>query len=91
LVAHEHPKEFSDKLYAKYQKAIIKYKKNPEFADNSVEFAAKEVLKKYEHSQIFKAKLLKTAGGFVALGLAIKPIDNFVETHIIDRYLKPRI
>ena len=91
LLKGKKPKEFNDRLYSKFHKAILKYKKNPEYADNAVEFAVKEVLKKYEQSRIFNAKLLKTAGGFVSLGLAIKPIDNFVEKYIIQRYFEPRL
>lgn len=35
------------------------------------------------------AKILKTVGGFIALGLAIKPIDNFVEHVVIKKVVKP--
>lgn len=35
------------------------------------------------------AKILKTIGGFVALGLAIKPIDNFVEHVVIKKVVQP--
>ena len=37
------------------------------------------------------SKLLKTLGGFVALGLAIKPIDNFVEHTVMKKYVVPRL
>ena len=91
LMDGKKPKEFTDKLYSKFHKAILRYKKNPEYAENATEFATKEVLKKYEQSRIFNAKLLKTLGGFISLGLAIKPIDAFVEKHIIERYFEPRL
>ncbi|MBQ2611727.1 hypothetical protein IJF81_04970 [bacterium] len=91
LFKQQKPQEFSNRLYNKFKKAIKKYEKNPEFKEYSVEYAAKEVLKKYEQSRIFKAKMFKTLGGFVALGLAIKPIDSFVEKFIIERYFESRI
>jgi len=34
---------------------------------------------------------LKTIGGFVALGLAIKPIDTFVEKVIMKKYVEPNL
>lgn len=37
------------------------------------------------------AKMLKTIGGFVALGLAIKPIDNFVEKFVIKKVIEPNL
>ena len=38
-----------------------------------------------------KAKVLKTIGGFVALGIAIKPIDHFVEKVIIKKVVEPQL
>ena len=35
------------------------------------------------------AKILKTIGGFIALGLAIKPIDHFVESVVIKKFVQP--
>ena len=37
------------------------------------------------------SKFIKTIGGFVALGLAIKPIDHFVENTLIGKYVGPGI
>ncbi len=36
-------------------------------------------------------KMLKTIGGFVALGIAIKPIDKFVENVIIKKVVQPNL
>ena len=36
-------------------------------------------------------KVLKTIGGFVALGIAIKPIDKFVENVIIKKVVEPNL
>ena len=33
----------------------------------------------------------KTLGGFIALGLAIKPIDHFVEKVIIKKVVEPNL
>lgn len=49
--------------------------------------AVKSTLLKYQNSKTLKGKAIKTIGGFVALGLMIKPIDNFVENVIIDKWL----
>ena len=38
-----------------------------------------------------RTKILKTVGGFVALGLAINPIDKFVENVIIKRFVEPNL
>ena len=40
--------------------------------------AVKSVLTNYQQSKMLKGKAVKTLGGFVALGMAIKPIDHFV-------------
>lgn len=38
-----------------------------------------------------KGNFIKTIGGFCALGLAIKPIDHFVENVLIGKYVGPQI
>ena len=38
-----------------------------------------------------KSNFIKTIGGFCALGLAIKPIDHFVENVLIGKYVGPQI
>ena len=38
-----------------------------------------------------KTKMLKTLGGFVALGIAIKPIDKFVENVVIKKFVEPNL
>ncbi len=47
--------------------------------------AVKTVLSKYQASKGINGKILKTIGGFVALSLAINPIDNFVEHILLDK------
>lgn len=53
--------------------------------------AVKSVLNKYLSSKTLKGKFVKTAGGFVALGLAINPIDHFVEHVLIGKVIGPGI
>ena len=53
--------------------------------------AVKSVLKQFQKSKMMKGKFVKTIGGFIALGLAIKPIDTFVEHVLIGKYIGPEI
>lgn len=53
--------------------------------------AIKSVLETFQKSKLMKGKFVKTIGGFLALGLAIKPIDHFVENVLIDKFLGPSI
>ena len=53
--------------------------------------AVKSVLEKFQKNKLMKGKFVKTIGGFIALGLAIKPIDHFVENVLIDKFLGPSI
>lgn len=53
--------------------------------------AIKSVLSKYQNSKLMSSKFIKTIGGFVALGIAIKPIDHFVEEILIGKYVGPEI
>ena len=45
--------------------------------------------KQRQRDKLFKTKLWKTAGGFVALGLSIKYIDHFVENFVIKKLVEP--
>ena len=45
--------------------------------------AVKSVLNKYLSNRTMKGRFIKTAGGFLALGLAINPIDKFVESKLL--------
>ena len=40
---------------------------------------------------MLKGKIIKTIGGFLALGLLIKPIDTFVDEILIGKLLGPTI
>jgi hypothetical protein len=53
--------------------------------------AIKSALTKELQNDALKGNLLKTLGGFVALGLSIKPIDNFVEHTLIEKIIAPKL
>lgn len=69
--------------YSSYIKALN--------AGQTESVAVKSVLKNFQKSKMMKGKFVKTLGGFIALGLAIKPIDTFVEHILIGKYLGPSI
>lgn len=53
--------------------------------------AVKSVLTDFQKGKMMKGNFVKTIGGFIALGSAIKPIDNFVENVLIGKYVGPQI
>lgn len=53
------------------------------------ETAVRDALVKFQKAQIAKGKWVKTIGGFIALGLVAKPVDNFVEHVILKKYVEP--
>ena len=53
--------------------------------------AVKSSLNKYLESRTIKGKMVKTVGGFIALGLAIRPIDYFVDKVIIEKWISPNL
>ncbi len=70
--------EFTKSNWAKmYNKAISK--------GQTKNVAVKTVLSKYQASKEINGKMIKTVGGFLALFLAISPIDKFVENVLLDR------
>ena len=52
--------------------------------------AVKSILNKYLEKRTLKGKTIKTLGGFIALGVAIKPIDHFVEEVLIGKVIAPK-
>lgn len=93
LLDNKQNKDLSNKLFKKFQKLKDTYKADSDIKINSkyIENAADDIIKKFEKSRMMNAKILKTIGGFVALGLAIKPIDNFVEKVIMKKYVEPNL
>ena len=69
--------------YSKYIKALK--------GGQTESVAVKSVLLNYQKNKLLKGNFIKTLGGFIALGLAIKPIDHFVENVLIGKYVGPKI
>ena len=89
LEGNSKPEGLPDKLYKKFLNLKETYKNDPKYASKYAKHAAKDVIKTIEEGKIFKTKLLKTIGGFIALGLLIKPMDGFVENVIMHKYVGP--
>ena len=89
LLENKKPEKMPEKLFTKFQQLKEIYKKDSLHAEDFVEKAAKDTLKAFENNNIFKVKLLKATGGFIALGLLIQPIDRFVENIIIKKFVEP--
>lgn len=77
------------KCLKKFENLKETYKLDKKYSDDYLNHAAKDILKKFEENKIFKTKMAKTIGGFIALGLLIKPIDTFVENVIMHKYVGP--
>lgn len=91
LMAGRRPKEFSDKMWKKFNKLKDKYAKDPDYKTTYLRDASEDIIKKFQKSKMTKSKMLKTLGGFVALGIAIKPIDHFVEKVVIKKVVEPNL
>lgn len=91
LEQNQKPQEFSDKLWNKFIKLKDKYSRDPDYKATALRDAAEDIIKQYQKNKIMRTKILKTVGGFVALGLAINPIDKFVENVIIKRFVEPNL
>ncbi len=89
LLENKKPEQMSEKMFKKLQDLKEIYKKDPANINDYNSKAVKDILKNIESNKIFKIKLLKTLGGFVALGLLIQPIDKFVEHIIIEKFVEP--
>ncbi len=88
LMQNKKPKGLSKRLFKKFQQTQGEYKKIYP-ADKYMGKATKSILKEWNNSQIFKQKMVKTVGGFVALALLAKPIDDFVEHFVIKKTVEP--
>ena len=85
------PKKLSEKLFKEFKGLKEKYLKDPDFKTYAKDYAIKDVVKKYGDSKVFNVKMKKTLGGFIALGLLIKPIDMFVEKVIMRKIVEPQL
>ncbi len=85
------PQKLSEKLYREFKGLKEKYLKDPDFKNYAKDYAIKDVINDFGNSQIYKVKMKKTLGGFIALGLLIKPIDMFVESVIMRKIVEPQL
>lgn len=88
LMQNKKPKEMPKHLFKKFREIQTEYQRiyPPE---KYLGKAAKTILKDFHKHQIFKNKLVKTAGGFVLITLLAKPIDDFVEKIVIKKTVEP--
>lgn len=75
---------------------LEKLMENPIYKDIINEFVEKIEIARYTLRKQIKAKsmklgLLKTAGGFIALGCLAVPIDHFVHKYIIKKFITPSL
>lgn len=82
-------KKLSKKLFNEYTAEVAM--KETLYGGDTTRQALRKVLKKYENTKIFRNKLIKTFGGIAALILLIKPIDNFTQKTLIDKFVDPGI
>ena len=73
----------SNGWYSKYTKGLK--------GGQTPSVAVKSILTDFQKGKMMKGNFVKTIGGFIALGSAIKPIDHFVENVLIGKYVGPQI
>lgn len=91
LMEGKKPEEFSKKMWKGFHRLKEKYIRDPEYKTTYLRDASEDIIRKYLKGKMTNTKLLKTIGGFVALGIAIKPIDNFVEKVVIKKVVEPNL
>ena len=76
---------------APYLKKLMQNPKHKELIEEIAKKAeiSKEVVGSYIRNKKLKMGMLKTVGGFVALGFLAVPIDHFVHNYIIKKCLEP--
>ncbi len=85
LLQGKKPKTMSEKAFKRFQKATID---TSTIEKQSIVY---DSIRNLEKKKMFKNKIIKTIGGFTALAVMAKPIDNFVENVIVDKYVGPQI
>ncbi len=74
------------KVYKKYKEVLPRMKETYKEADYSFQ-ATRTALKEFQKTQIFKNKILKTIGGLTALVLFAKPVNDYVDKYIMNKYI----
>lgn len=78
------------KIYRKYNQVLPRMKETYKESDYSFQ-ATRTALKEYQKTMIFKNKMLKTIGGLVTLIIFAKPVNDFVDKQIMDKYIDPSV
>lgn len=77
-------------VYKKYHQVLPAMKEM--FKDGDFAYqASRTALKEHQTSLIFKNKLVKTVSGLITLVLLAKPVNKFVDKHIMKKYIEPKI
>lgn len=79
------PKTMSKRAFKKFVKMT---KDLPAEEKQSLAFNA---VRKLEKGRMFNNRILKSVGGLMALAVMAKPIDKFVESIVVDKYVGPQI
>ena len=62
------------------------------YKDSDYSFqATRTALKEYQQEMIFKNQILKTVGGLIALIIFAKPVNDYVDKHIMSKYIEPGV
>ena len=77
-------------VYRKYKKVLPVMKEAYKDGDYSFQ-ATRTALKEYQQEMIFKNQILKTIGGLLTLIILAKPVNDFVDKHIMVKYIKPGV
>lgn len=78
------------KIYRKYKQVLPKMKETYKESDYSFQ-ATRTALKEFQKTMIFKNKMLKTIGGLTTLLIFAKPVNDFVDKQIMDKYIDPSV
>ncbi len=91
LLQGKRPSALSDKLMKFYEATKSNFAQDKNTIEGYIEDSIKAVLKKRQRNELFKIRLLKSVGGFVALGATIQFIDHFIEKQVMKKFIEPGI
>lgn len=91
LLTDKKSEKISDKLLKLFDTQKYSFATDKKAIEAPVESAVKEVLKQRQKNRLFKTKIWKSVGGFVALGASIKFIDKFSEEFLLEKVIEPSI
>ena len=77
-------------VYRKYKNVLPVMKETYKDGDYSFQ-ATRTALKEYQQEMIFKNQILKTIGGLLTLIVFAKPVNDYVDKHIMIKYIEPGV